>query len=131
MGITDYGSLAIDRFAERVDDAAEQAFADWHRQQPAGGFDFAACLNVFAGSEQHHAHLCFFQVEGQTEKATAKVDHFIEHDLGEAFHFGGAVTDFTDHADVGGGDRRLEAGDAAFEFLQDVAHDRENVKSRV
>ena len=71
------------------------------------------------------------QTTATAPTAAAKVDHFIEHDLGEAFHFGGAVTDFTDNADVGGGDRRLEAGDAAFEFLQDVAHDRENVKSRV
>ena len=131
MGFTHDWSLAIDRLTKGVDHASEQAFANWHRQQPTGGFDFATCLDVFARSEQHHAHLGFFQVKGQTEEAPAKVDHFIEHDLGEAFHFSGAVTDFTDHADVGGGDRRLEAGDAAFEFLQDVAHDRENVKSRV
>ena len=34
------GALAVNRLAEGIDDAAEQAFADGHLQQLAGGADF-------------------------------------------------------------------------------------------
>ena len=39
-------AFAVDRLAERVDDAAEQAFADGHLQQLAGGADFVAFLEL-------------------------------------------------------------------------------------
>ena len=40
-----------------------------------------------------------------------KLNHFIEHDVGKAFDFGRAVTDFADDADIRRGDGRFDAGD--------------------
>ena len=40
-------ALAVERLAERVDHAAEQALADRHLQQLAGGADFVAFLRAW------------------------------------------------------------------------------------
>ena len=46
---------AVDRLAERVDDAAEHAVADGHRQDAAGGLDRLAFLDVVGVAEHDGA----------------------------------------------------------------------------
>ena len=115
-------AFAVDGLAERVDHAAEECFTDGHREQLAGGAAFGAFLDGRVITKQHDADFAFFEVEGHAGDATAEVDHFVEQDAGESFHFGHAVTDLADSADIGFFDRRGDAGDLLFEFLKDAAH---------
>jgi hypothetical protein len=50
-------ALAVDRVAERVNDAAEQFLADRHVHDGAGPLDGVAFLDVAVGTEQHHADI--------------------------------------------------------------------------
>jgi len=115
-------TLAVKSLSKGVDDAAQQALADGDGEQAARGADFVASLDVLAGAEKHAADLGFLKVEGQAVKTAGEFDHFVEHDIAQAFDLGGAVTDLADDADVGFGDRRFEAGDLGFNLLEDVAH---------
>ena len=45
-GLGDDLALAVDRVAERVDDAAEEAVTDGHREDLAGAADLLALLDV-------------------------------------------------------------------------------------
>jgi hypothetical protein len=79
-------------------------------------------LIVSPSAKQHAADFGFFEVQSQAVEAAGKLDHFVEHDIAQAFHFGRAVTDLADDAHVGLGDGGLEAGDLGFNLLKDVAH---------
>ena len=107
-------TLAIHGFTEGIDDAAEHLLADGDGKEPAGGLDFVAGLHFFAASEQHDADFGFFKIEGQAEEAVAEIEHFVEHDFGEAFDFGHTIADFTDGADIGFLNGRFESGDLCF-----------------
>ena len=115
-------AFAVNGLAECVDHASEEALADWHGKQASRCLDFVAGFDAFAGAKDNAANFGLFEVERQAEHAAGELDHFIEHDVAKAFDLGCAVTDLADHAHVGLGDRRLESGDFAFDFLEDAAH---------
>ena len=123
LGIGNDRTFAIERFAEGIDNAPEEAFANRDGEEAASGADFVSSFDVLAGTEEHAANFGFFQVEGESVDAAGEFDHLIEHDVTEALDFGDAVADFTDNTDIGAGDGSFEAGDLGFEFLKDSRHD--------
>ena len=115
-------SLAVDRFAEHVDDASEQPFADRHLQQLAGGADLAAFLQDRVVAENDDADFGLLEAQRQAGDAVAEIEHLVQHDVAEALDAGDAVADLANDADVlldGGG---LGAGDLRFDVLNQVGH---------
>ena len=114
--------FAVERLAERVDDAAEQSLADGHLQQLAGRADFVAFLDLRVIAENDRADLGLLEVEREAGDAVAEVEHLVEHRVGQAFDLGHAVADFADDADVLFRRRGFGAGDLGFNFLQQITH---------
>ena len=56
-------ALAVERAAERVDDAPEQLLAHGHLQQAAGALDLVALLDLVPLAEQHGADVVGLEVE--------------------------------------------------------------------
>ncbi len=110
--------LAIDRLAERVDDAAEQPLAHGHGQQLAGGPDLLTFLDAGVLAEDDRADLGFFEVQREADDAVAEVEHLVEHRVGQPFDLGHTVADFAHDADVLLVDRGLDARDLGFDFLK-------------
>ena len=77
--------LAVERLAERVDDAAEQPFADRHLEQLAGRRGprrLPASLRVVA--EDDDADLGLVEVQRQAGDAVAEVEHLVQHHVGQS-----------------------------------------------
>src|ERR1700741_3930764 len=55
--------LAVDRIAERIDHAAEQALADRHVHDGAGALDGLALLDVALAAEDHDADVVGLEIE--------------------------------------------------------------------
>ena len=93
--------LAVDRLAERVDDAADQLFADGHRNDAAGALDRVPFLDLRVVAEQHRADALLFEVQRDAENAVRKLEHLAGHRLFDAVHARDAVADRDDRADFG------------------------------
>src|SRR3546814_11945560 len=57
-------SLAVDRIAERVDDAAEQSLPDRHVDDGAGPLDDNAFPDLAVGAEDHDSEVTGLEIEG-------------------------------------------------------------------
>ena len=66
------------------DDAAEQAVADGHRQDPAGGLDRLALLDALDVAEHHGADRVLVEVQGQAERAVLELEQLVDAALGQA-----------------------------------------------
>ena len=93
--------LAVDRIAERVDDAAEQALADRHFDDGAGALDGLAFLDLAVGAEDHDADIVAFEIERHAAHAALELDHLAGLDIVEAIDAGDAVADRQHLADFG------------------------------
>src|SRR5688572_25092498 len=102
-------ALAVDRLAERVDHAAEQALADRHFENAPGGLDRVAFGDVLVLPEHHRADRVLLQVQRQAEAATREFQHLAVLHVGEAVDAHDAVGHGHDRADVAllGGAREL------------------------
>ena len=94
-------ALAVDRLAERVDDAAEQLVADRHRDDAAGALDRVAFLDLLELAEQHRADALLFEVQRDAEHAVRELEHLAGHRVLDAVHARDAVADRDDAADFG------------------------------
>ena len=94
-------ALAVDRVAERVDDAAEQVLADRHVDDRAGALDRLAFLDLAVGAEDHDADIVGLEVERHAAHAVLELDHLAGLDVVEAVGARDAVADATDLADLG------------------------------
>ena len=94
-------ALAVDRVAERVDDAAEQARADRHVDDGAGALDGVAFLDVAVGAEDDDADIVGFEVQRHAADAAGELDHLAGLDIVEAIDAGDAVADGQNLADFG------------------------------
>ena len=92
-------ALAVDRVAERVDDAAEQALADRHVDDGAGALDGRAFPDLGVRAEDHDADIVGFEVERHALDAVVELDHLAGLDIVEAVDAGDAVTDRQHGAD--------------------------------
>ncbi len=99
--VGDDRALAVDRVAERVDDAAEQALADGNVDDGAGALGGRAFLDRGVRAEDHDADIVGFEVEGHALGAVLELDHFAGLDVVEPVDAGDAVADRQHAADFG------------------------------
>ena len=77
-------ALAVDGLAEGVDDPAEQAVADGHREDVAGGLDRLALLDVVAVAEDHGADRLLVEVQGEADGAVLELEQLVDGGVGQA-----------------------------------------------
>ncbi len=94
-------TLAVDRLPQRIDDAAEQLFADGHRDDAAGALHDVAFLDLRVLAEQHGADAVFLEVQRDAEDAVRKLEHLAGHGALDAVHARDAVAERHDAADFG------------------------------
>ncbi len=94
-------ALAVDRIAERIDDAAEQALADRHFDDGAGALDGLAFRDLAVGAEDHDADIVAFEIERHAFDAALELDHLAGLDIVEAVDARDAVADRQHLADFG------------------------------
>ena len=104
--------------------AAENSLAYRNGEQLASGAALIAFLYGTVVAQKHNADFALFKVQGDARHAIGEIDHFVERNIGKAFHLGHAVTDLADGADIGFFDGCRDVGDLLFEFLEDAAHIR-------
>ena len=100
-------ALAIERHSERINDAADQRFADRHGHNPAGALDRVAFLDQRVFAEEHGADLIFFEVQRDAGNAVREREHFAGHDFVEAVNARDAVANGDDRANFFDGHRLL------------------------
>src|SRR5690606_30207990 len=76
-------ALAVDRVAERIDHAAEQALAHRNVDDGAGALDAVTFADLGIGAEDHDADVVGFEVEGHALHAIGELDHLAGLDLVE------------------------------------------------
>ena len=111
-------ALAVERAAERVDDAAEQRLADRDLEQLAGALDRVALDDLLPVAEQHGADVVGLEVQRQAGHVVRQLEHLERHAVLEAVDAGDAVGDREDGADLGElGAAGVEALDALLRML--------------
>ncbi len=94
-------ALAVERRAERGDDAAEHRVADRDLEQAARALDRVALGDVLPGAEQHGADVVGLEVQGEADHVVGQLEHLEGHAVLEAVDAGDAVADREDGADLG------------------------------
>ena len=118
---------AVDRGAERVDDAAEEVVADGDGEDLAGAADRLALLDPVEVTEDDDADLAGVEVQGEAERAVLELEQLVGHGRGQAGDPGDAVAGLGDGADLFlAGRLRLVVGDVLLERVADLLRtDRE------
>ena len=109
-------ALAVDRIAQAVDHAAEQAGADRHVDDGPGPLDRVALANVPVVAEDHDADIVDLEIERHALDAAGELDHLAGLDIVQPVDPGDAVADRQHLADLGDIGFRIEVGDL---LLQD------------
>ena len=92
---------AVDRVAERVDDAADQLLADGDAGDAAGAADGLALLDVLPLAEQRGADVVLLEVEREAGDAVLELEHLHRDRVLEPVDAGDAVADLEHGADLG------------------------------
>src|SRR5688572_29969070 len=95
------GTLAVDRLAERIDDAAEQLFADRHGNDAARALYNVTFFDFRVLAEEHGANAVFFEIQRDAKHAVRKLEHLAGHGTLDAVHARDAVAERHDAADFG------------------------------
>ena len=111
---------AVDRLAQRVDHAAEEAVADRHRQDLAGAADRLALLDAAGSPRMHDTDLAHVEVQREAEHAVLELEQLVGHRRGQALDAGDAVAGLGDGADLLAGDLRGVRRDVALERAPDL-----------
>src|SRR5690606_39064370 len=77
-------ALAVDRVAECIHDATQQARADGDVHDGAGPLDGVAFLDVAVVAEDDDADIVAFQIERHAADAAGELDHLARLDVVEA-----------------------------------------------
>ena len=94
-------ALAVERPAERVDDAAQQLLADRDLEQLARPLDGVALLDLVPVAEQHGADVVGLEVQREARHVVRQLEHLERHAVVQSVHAGDAVRDGEDGADLG------------------------------
>ncbi len=114
-------ALAVERAAERIDDAPEQLLADGDLEQRAGPLDGVALGDVLPLAEQHRADVVGLEVQRQAGDAVGKLEHLERHAVLQAVQARDAVGHRQDGADLGQlGGAAVEPLDAALQNARDL-----------
>src|SRR5690606_37938581 len=103
LGLVDR-ALAVDRVAEAVNHAAEQARANRSVHDGAGTLDDVAFLDRAVIAEDHDTDIVGFEVQGHALDATRELDELTGLHVVEAVNAGNTVTDgehLTDFGNLG------------------------------
>src|SRR5208282_6511110 len=93
-------AFAVQRLAQRADDAAEETVTDRHGQDLAGAADLLALLDLVELAEDDDADLAHVQVKGQAPNAVLELEQLVGHGRGQSLDPGDAVTAFGHGADL-------------------------------
>src|SRR3954447_7944660 len=114
-------ALAVQRRAERGDDAAEQLLADRDLEQAVGALDRVALDDLLPLAEQHGADVVGLEVERQADDVMRQLEHLERHAVLQAVDARDAVADREDGPDLGQlRAARVEPLDAALEDAGDL-----------
>ena len=91
-------ALAVDRLAERVDDAADQLGADRHLEDAAGALDRVAFGDVLVFAENHRADRVALEIQREAERVARELEHLALHHVGQPVNAADAVGDRHDRA---------------------------------
>src|SRR6202048_1034440 len=94
-------TLAVDRIAERVDHAAEQALADRGIDDGAGALDGLTFLDLAVSAEDHDTDVVGLEVQRHAAGAVLELDHLAGLDVVETVDAGDAVADGQHLSDFG------------------------------
>ena len=94
-------ALAVDRVAERVDDAADQRVADGDAGDAAGAADGLALLDLLPLAEERGADVVLLEVERDAGDAVLELEHLQRDGALQAVDAGDAVADLQHLADLG------------------------------
>ena len=92
---------AVERVAERVDDAAERAVADGDVDDGAGPLDRLALLDLLPLAEERDADVVLLEVERDPDDAVLELEPLERDAVLQPVHAGDAVTDLEHGADLG------------------------------
>src|SRR5262249_36784049 len=94
-------ALAVERPAERIDDAADHGVADGNLEEGAGGADLVPFDDLDVLAEDDDDDGVFFKVEDLAERLGAgELDHLAGHGGGEGVDARDAVAHLEDPADL-------------------------------
>ena len=109
-------ALAVERLAERRDDAAQQRVADRDLEQAVRALDRVALDDLLPRAEEHGADVVGLEVQREADHVMRQLEHLEGHAVLEAVDAGDAVTDRQDGPDLGQvGLTGVEALDAGLE----------------
>jgi hypothetical protein len=114
-------SLAVDRLAEAVHDAAYHAVADGDLQDAARGLHRLPLLDVVGLAEHDGADGLLVEVQRQPDRAVGELEHLVDGRVRQAGDAGDAVADLGDAAHRHGLDRGLEPVEVLLDRGGDVA----------
>jgi hypothetical protein len=92
---------AVERLAQRVDDAPDQLVADGHAHDLARPAHRLALGHELPVAEERAADVVFLEVEGDAGHAVLELEHLHRHTVLEAVDAGQAVADLEHRADLG------------------------------
>ncbi len=120
LGVGDL-ALAVQRDAQRVDHAAEEAVPDRDREDLAGPADLLAFLDLAEVTQDDDTDLADLQVQGEAAGAVLEFEQLVGHGRGQALDPCNTVATFDDGADLlQGGRLRLIRFDEARQSVPDL-----------
>ena len=112
-----YGAAAVYGFAQDVDDASEESFADGDGGDVSGTADVHAFGNGVDVVHQDDADVGFFEVEGDAFDAVFKFDEFVGTDVVQSVDVCHAVAYVEHFADFFEGDVRIDVFKLLLEYF--------------
>ncbi len=109
-------ALAVERVAERVDDATEHRLANGNLEQVVRSLDRVAFDDPLPLTEQHHADVVRLEIQRQPGYVVRELEHLQRHAVLQPVNAADAVGDREHGADLGQlGPTGVESFDAALQ----------------